>query len=99
MGRPSRGGRGLFIGTARRRQALDAACRALSGRVSRGVTKVAASEVVQMAVGEAATAIDVATHLLHHGRDWSTAEVDTGRRIGMDEALHARRDMVYAQHQ
>src|SRR5437660_3550037 len=44
------------------RRALDAACRALAGRVSRGVTKVAQSEVVQMAVGEAATAIDIATH-------------------------------------
>jgi len=38
---------------------LDArgiACAALSGRVSRGVTIVAESEVVQMAIGEAAAA-------------------------------------------
>src|SRR5690348_14304938 len=81
------------------RRALDIACAALASRVSRGVTKVAESEVVQMAIGEAAAAIDVATLLLHTGRDHSTAEVSTGRRITEAEALRARRDMVYAQHQ
>jgi alkylation response protein AidB-like acyl-CoA dehydrogenase len=81
------------------RQALDIACAALAGRVSRGVTKVADSEVVQMAVGEAAAAIDVATMLLHTGRESSTAAVSSGRKITEAEALRARRDMVYAQHQ
>jgi 3-hydroxy-9,10-secoandrosta-1,3,5(10)-triene-9,17-dione monooxygenase len=46
------------------RRALDIACATLAGRVSRGVTRVAESEVVQMAIGEAAAAIDVATLLL-----------------------------------
>ncbi len=81
------------------RRALDIACAALAGRVSRGVTKLAESEVVQMAIGEAAAAIDVATLLLHTGRDASTAAVSSGRRITEAEALRARRDMVYAQHQ
>ncbi len=81
------------------RRALDLVCRDLSTRMSRGVTRMADSEFVQMAVGEAAAAIDAATLLLHHGREHSTAEVDTGRRIGHDEAVRARRDMVYAQHQ
>jgi 3-hydroxy-9,10-secoandrosta-1,3,5(10)-triene-9,17-dione monooxygenase len=81
------------------RRALDIACASLSRRVSRGVTKVAESEVVQMAIGEAAAAIDAATLLLHTGRDSSTAEVSSGRRITEAEALRARRDMVYAQHQ
>jgi 3-hydroxy-9,10-secoandrosta-1,3,5(10)-triene-9,17-dione monooxygenase len=81
------------------RRALDIACAGLAKRVSRGVTKVAESEVVQMALGEAAAAIDVATLLLHRGRDYSTAEVSSGRRITEAEALRARRDMVYAQHQ
>jgi len=81
------------------RRALDIACATLATRVSRGVTKVAESEVVQMAIGEAAAAIDVATLLLHTGRDYSTAEVSSGRRITEAEALRARRDMVYAQHQ
>jgi 3-hydroxy-9,10-secoandrosta-1,3,5(10)-triene-9,17-dione monooxygenase len=81
------------------RRALDIACAALSGRVSRGVTKLADSEVVQMAIGEAAAAIDVATMLLHTGRESSTAAVSSGRRITEAEALRARRDMVFAQHQ
>jgi hypothetical protein len=87
------------VGIALGGKALEVACRALSGRVSRGVTRLADSEVVQMAVGEAAAAIDVASHLLHTGRDYSTEEVGTGRRIAEAEALRARRDMVYAQHQ
>ncbi|MGH7061101.1 MAG: hypothetical protein ACREFH_11980, partial [Stellaceae bacterium] len=81
------------------RQALDIACAELSRRVSRGVTKVAQSEVVQMTVGEAAAAIDAATTLLHNGRDASAAAVSSGRKITEAEALRARRDMVYAQHQ
>jgi alkylation response protein AidB-like acyl-CoA dehydrogenase len=81
------------------RRALDVACAELAGRVSRGVTKLAESEVVQMAIGEAAAAIDAATLLLHNGRDRSTAAVSSGRRISEAEALRARRDMVYAQHQ
>src|ERR1700733_9257302 len=81
------------------RRALDLVCRDLATRISRGVTKMAESEVVQMAIGEAAAAIDSATLALHHGRDRTTDEVDTGRRITAAEALKARRDMVYAQHQ
>jgi 3-hydroxy-9,10-secoandrosta-1,3,5(10)-triene-9,17-dione monooxygenase len=81
------------------RRALVIACVGLAGRVSRGVTKVADSEVVQMAVGEAAAAIDAATLLLHTGRESSTAAVSSGRKITEAEALRARRDMVWAQHQ
>jgi 3-hydroxy-9,10-secoandrosta-1,3,5(10)-triene-9,17-dione monooxygenase len=81
------------------RRALEVACAALAGRVSRGVSRVAQSEVVQMAVGEAAAAIDAATLLLHEGRETSTAAVSSGRKITEVEALRARRDMVYAQHQ
>jgi len=81
------------------RRALDIACAALASRVSRGVTKVAQSEVVQMVIGETAAAIDAATLLLHTGRETSTAAVSSGRKITSGEALHARRDMVYAQHQ
>jgi alkylation response protein AidB-like acyl-CoA dehydrogenase len=87
------------VAVALGRRALDIACAALASRVSRGVTKVAESEVVQMTIGEAAAAIDVATLMLHEGRDSSTAAVSSGRRITEAEALRARRDMVYAQHQ
>jgi 3-hydroxy-9,10-secoandrosta-1,3,5(10)-triene-9,17-dione monooxygenase len=81
------------------RLALDIACAGLASRVSRGVTRVAESEVVQMAIGEAAAAIDIATMLLHTGREASTAAVSSGRKITEAEALRARRDMVHAQHQ
>jgi alkylation response protein AidB-like acyl-CoA dehydrogenase len=81
------------------RRALDIACAALASRVSRGVTRVAQSEVVQMVIGETAAAIDAATLLLHTGRETSTAAVSSGRKITAGEALRARRDMVYAQHQ
>jgi len=81
------------------RRALDIVCRDLATRVSRGVTRMAASEVVQMTIGEAAAAIDTATLMLRHGRRATTEAVDTGRRIAAAEALQARRDMVYAQHQ
>jgi 3-hydroxy-9,10-secoandrosta-1,3,5(10)-triene-9,17-dione monooxygenase len=80
-------------------RALDIVCRDLSTRLSRGVTKMADSEVVQMTIGEAAAAIDAATAMLHMGRDYTTGEVSSGRRITEAEALRARRDMVYAQHQ
>ncbi len=81
------------------RVALDIVCKALSGRVSRGVTRVAESEVVQMTIGEAAAAIDTATLLLHTGRRFSTEAVWSGRTITEEEALRARRDMTFAQHQ
>jgi 3-hydroxy-9,10-secoandrosta-1,3,5(10)-triene-9,17-dione monooxygenase len=80
-------------------RALEVACASLAGRVSRGVTRLADSELVQVTVGEAAAAIDAATLLLHTGRDAATAEIDTGRRIAEHEALRGRRDMVYVQHQ
>src|ERR1700758_1950857 len=47
---------------------------------------------------EAAAAIDVASPLLHTGREASTAAVSSGRKITQAGALPARRDMVYAQH-
>jgi alkylation response protein AidB-like acyl-CoA dehydrogenase len=80
-------------------RALATACATLAERVSRGTTRVADSEVVQLAIGEAAAAIDTATLLLHTGREASTAAVSSGRQITEAEALRARRDMVYAQHQ
>jgi alkylation response protein AidB-like acyl-CoA dehydrogenase len=80
-------------------RALDIACRAFAGRVSRGVRRLAQSEYVQMTLAEASAAIDAATLMLHHGREASTAAVGSGRRITEAEALRARRDMTYAQHQ
>ncbi|HTT81241.1 MAG TPA: acyl-CoA dehydrogenase family protein [Stellaceae bacterium] len=80
-------------------RALAVACRSFSGRVSRGVRRLADSEFVQITLGEASAAIDAATLLLHTGREASTAEVASGRRITEAEAMRARRDMTWAQHQ
>ncbi|MGH7094096.1 MAG: acyl-CoA dehydrogenase family protein [Stellaceae bacterium] len=87
------------VAVALGRRALHLVCADLATRVSRGVARMADSEFVQATVGEAAAAIDAATLALHHGRDASTAAVDSGRRITAAEALRARRDMVYEQHQ
>jgi alkylation response protein AidB-like acyl-CoA dehydrogenase len=81
------------------RRGLKVACRSLAHRVSRGVTRLADSEYVQIAIGETAAAVETATLLLYTGRRRSTAAVDSGRRITMAEAHAARRDMVFAQHQ
>ena len=73
-------------------RALDIVCRALPGRLSRGVTKLAESEVVQMTLGEAAAAIDAATTLLHHGRDLTHRRGQLGppHRSGRGAAHAAR---------
>src|SRR5215472_11573744 len=73
------------------RRALDVACRSLAGRVSRGTRRLAESEFVQLTLAEASATIDTATLLLHTGRESSTAEVSSGRRITEAEALRARR--------
>ncbi len=80
-------------------RALAVARVRLAGRVSRGVRRLADSEFVQITLGEAAAAIDAATLSLHSGREESTAEVSSGRKITEAEALRARRNMTYAQHQ
>jgi 3-hydroxy-9,10-secoandrosta-1,3,5(10)-triene-9,17-dione monooxygenase len=80
-------------------RALDVACRSLAGRVSRGVRRLSESEFVQVTLGEASAAIDAATLMLHQGRDATTAAVSSGRRIAEAEAMRARRDMTWAQHQ
>jgi 3-hydroxy-9,10-secoandrosta-1,3,5(10)-triene-9,17-dione monooxygenase len=80
-------------------RALAVARARLAGRVSRGVRRLADSEFVQITLGEAAAAIDAATLSLRSGRKESTAEVSSGRKITEAEALRARRNMTYAQHQ
>jgi alkylation response protein AidB-like acyl-CoA dehydrogenase len=81
------------------RRALEVAIAGLRERVSRGVTRMAASEFVQMAVGEAAAAIDAATLTLWNGRQAVEALVAEGEPIAPDVVLRTRRDMTYAQHQ
>jgi alkylation response protein AidB-like acyl-CoA dehydrogenase len=81
------------------RRALAVAIAGLRGRVSRGVTRMAESEFVQMTVAEAAAAIDAAMLTLWSGRQTAEVMVATGERIPPDIVARARRDMTYAQHQ
>jgi alkylation response protein AidB-like acyl-CoA dehydrogenase len=81
------------------RRALAVAIDGLRGRVSRGVTRMAASEFVQVAVGEAAAAIDAATLTMWNGRKAAEELVAEGAPIASDVVLRARRDMTHAQHQ
>jgi 3-hydroxy-9,10-secoandrosta-1,3,5(10)-triene-9,17-dione monooxygenase len=80
------------------RRALAVAVASLRQRVARGVTSMAASEFVQMAVAEAAAAIDAATLTMHNGRAAAEALVARDEMIDPDVAMRARRDMTYAQH-
>jgi 3-hydroxy-9,10-secoandrosta-1,3,5(10)-triene-9,17-dione monooxygenase len=80
-------------------RALAAALAALRNRLSRGVTRMADSEFVQMTLAEAAAAIDAATLTLHSGRAAAEALVEAGRPIQPDYVMRTRRDMTFAQHQ
>ena len=87
------------VAVALGRRALSAAIAGLRGRISRGVTQMAASEFVQVTVAEAAAAIDAATLTMWHGRQTAEALVAAGGPIAPDVVLRTRRDMTYAQHQ
>jgi alkylation response protein AidB-like acyl-CoA dehydrogenase len=80
-------------------RALTVALASLSQRVSRGVTRMAASEFVQMTVAEAAAAIDAATLTMHSGRASAEALIAKGEPIPQEYVLRTRRDMTRAQHQ
>jgi hypothetical protein len=81
------------------RRALAIAIANLRGRVSRGITQMAASEFVQMTVAEAAAAIDAATLTMWTGRQAAEEWLATGRPILPEAVLRTRRDMTHAQHQ
>ena len=65
-------------------------------RISRGVQAVAASEVVQMRLGEASAAIDAAVLLMRIQRAQAVAAVDAGVTIMPDDVARARRDVAFA---
>jgi len=79
------------------RRALDLVASLLSGRVSRGLTKMAESEVVQMKIAESAAEIDMATLVLHTRRRRSMDVLMSGAPIPKEEFLETRRDLVFAQ--
>jgi 3-hydroxy-9,10-secoandrosta-1,3,5(10)-triene-9,17-dione monooxygenase len=77
-------------------RALTLVPAALRSRLSRGVHDLGASEVVQMRLGEAAAAIELATLIMHTRRDESLAALATGRAIEAVEIVRNRRDVAYA---
>jgi 3-hydroxy-9,10-secoandrosta-1,3,5(10)-triene-9,17-dione monooxygenase len=80
-------------------RALQVAREGLRGRVSRGVTNVAASEFVQVAFGEAAAAIDAANLTMYSGRAAAEELIAKGEPIPQELVMRTRRDMTFAQHQ
>jgi len=78
------------------RRALAVATAALTGRVSRGVTRTAESELVQVRLAEASAAIETACLILSVRRDESDAALRAGGAISMEQAARNRRDVGFA---
>ena len=68
-------------------------------RLSRGMRRMADSEVVQLQLGQAAAAIELATLVLHARRDASLAILHSGRAITEADILRNRRDITFALHE
>lgn len=81
------------------RRALDLVPATLRTRMSRGVREVAASEVVQMRLGEAAAAIDGALLIMHTRRAQSIAALEAGAAITPEAVARNRRDVTFAAEQ
>ena len=81
------------------RRALALVPATLRTRISRGVHDVAASEVVQMRLGEAAAAIETAVLIMHTRRAESIAALETGAAITPEAVARNRRDVTFAAQQ
>jgi 3-hydroxy-9,10-secoandrosta-1,3,5(10)-triene-9,17-dione monooxygenase len=81
------------------RRALDLVSQTLRTRISRGTQNVAASEVVQMRLGEAAAAIDAAVLIMHTRRAESIAAVESQTLITQQAIARNRRDITFAAQQ
>jgi alkylation response protein AidB-like acyl-CoA dehydrogenase len=81
------------------RRALCAVPQTLRSRISRGTKQVAASEVVQMRLGDAAAAIETAVLIMHARRAESVATLDSGAPIPPEAIARNRRDIAYAAQQ
>lgn len=78
------------------RRALVAVPTALRTRISRGVKEVAASEVVQMRLGDAAAAIDAGVLIMHTRRAQSVQALEAGETITAEAVVRNRRDVTFA---
>ena len=81
------------------RRALRSVPATLRTRMSRGIRQVAASEVVQMRLGEAAAAIDAAVLIMHTRRAESMAALTSGAVIPAEAVARNRRDVTFAAEQ
>ncbi len=81
------------------RRAVSLVPATLRTRISRGVREVAASEVVQMRLGEAAAAIDVAVLVMHTRRAQSIEALEAGDAITPEAVARNRRDVTFAAEQ
>jgi alkylation response protein AidB-like acyl-CoA dehydrogenase len=81
------------------RRALHLVSQTLRTRISRGTQIVAASEVVQMRLGEAAAAIDSAVLIMHTRRAESIAAVESDTLIDAEAVARNRRDITFATQQ
>jgi 3-hydroxy-9,10-secoandrosta-1,3,5(10)-triene-9,17-dione monooxygenase len=81
------------------RRALMHVPNTLRERLSRGVRDLGESEAVQMALGEASAAIDLATLVMQARRAESMAALESGRPIAPAEAMRNRRDVAFATNQ
>lgn len=81
------------------RRALSVATATLTGRVSRGVTRLAESEFVQVRLAEASAQIDLASLILETRRDQSLAALRSGRAITLEEVHRNRRDITFGMQQ
>ena len=89
----------LSTKSAAYRRALALTAEAMRTRLSRGMRRMADSEVVQLQLGEAAAAIELATLVLHVRRDESLAILHSGRAITEADILRNRRDITFALHE
>jgi alkylation response protein AidB-like acyl-CoA dehydrogenase len=81
------------------RRALHAVPESLRHRISRGIQQVAASEVVQMRLGDAAAAIETAVLIMQTRRAESIATLESGASISADAIARNRRDVTFAAQQ
>lgn len=84
------------VGFSLARRALEVVPEMLKSRLSRGVHDLAASEVVQMALGEASAMIDLATLVMRTRRAESVARVEAGEAITPLDVMRNRRDIAHA---
>jgi 3-hydroxy-9,10-secoandrosta-1,3,5(10)-triene-9,17-dione monooxygenase len=84
----------ITLGLAR--LVLEHTASAMRGRISRGMTALAESQVVQCKLGEAAADIDAAIFVSHRRHRHVMDLVATGQKVSEGEALAAYRDSVWA---